>query len=114
MLVGEVAADMGRLSSETSDMFNSLVYQWSSLDAGRGDAFDEPALEDEEDDQDGHNHNGLPGHEHAVVGYELLIVGKQRQRHRQRVVVLGLGDHERPQEVVPAAEEGEDPECGPV
>src|SRR5450759_2208886 len=83
-----------------------------SLDAGCGDARFEPVLEDEEDDQDGHYHHGCPGQQQAVVGRHLLVLGEQRQRHRQRVVLLGLSDHERPQEVVPAPEEGEDPERG--
>ena len=36
--------------------------------------------------------------------------GVERQRDRQRVLVLGLGHDERPEEVVPAAEEREDAE----
>src|SRR5665648_83513 len=44
------------------------------LDAGAGDALDEPALEDEEDDQDGHDHHGRPSQQQAVVWDRLLIL----------------------------------------
>ena len=55
----------------------------------------------------GHDDDGGPGEEQAVVR-GVLALGEQRQRDGQGVGVLGLRDDERPEEVVPAAEEGED------
>ena len=49
------------------------------------------------------------GHEHPVVGL-VLAGGERRERDRQRVHVRFLGHHERVEEAVPAAEEGQDPE----
>src|SRR6478609_2435888 len=100
--VGTVLSDMVGLRS------------WWLLDAGGGDALDEPALEGEEDQEDRHDDDRGPGEEQAVVR-GVLALGEQRKGDREGVGVLGLGDDERPEEVVPAGEERQDAqrrECG--
>ena len=42
----------------------------------------------------------------------VLARGEQRKGDRERVPILGLGDHQRPEEVVPADEERQDPQRG--
>src|SRR6476660_2675387 len=79
------------------------------LEAGGGDALDEALLEDEEDHEDRDDDDGRSSEEQPVV--RAVLTGRvEGEGHGEGVVVLGLRDDERPQEVVPAAEEGEDPE----
>src|SRR5690348_15887176 len=83
--------------------------RWRSLEPGRGDALDEALLEDEEDHEDRDDDDRRPGEEQAVVG--AVLTGRvEGERDREGVVVLRLGHDEGPQEVVSAADEGEDPE----
>ncbi len=63
----------------------------------------------EEHEEDRDDDDGGAGEQQPVVG-RVLALGVQGQGHREGVGVLGLRDDERPQEVVPAAEEGEDPQ----
>ena len=72
-----------------------------------GDALDEVALQEYEQKEDWGDHQYCSGEQDAVV--RGVLAGRvEGQGYRQRVLLLGLGRDQRPQEVVPGGQERED------
>src|SRR5689334_14761034 len=80
----------------------------SPLDGAGGQARDDAALEEqhEEDDRDRDDHRRGGDRPGRVL--ELRAAGEELQRHRHRARLLGRGERDREQEVVPAEDEHED------
>src|SRR5918998_4822395 len=78
------------------------------LQAGRGDALDDLALSDSVDDEDGDDGDRRACHKQGEVRGVLAVEEVYRQGHR--VVVDGVQEDQRPEEVVPLEQEREDAE----
>ena len=74
--------------------------------AGCHDAFDKVLLCQDIDDQDRHQCGSGGCHQHRPVGRELALEGDEPDRNRAKCVCVR--DDQRPQEVVPGAQERED------
>src|SRR5690625_409107 len=83
----------------------------SALDGAGGEAADDVALEEEEDQHDRDRPDGRPGGEQAPVGRQ-LVRDPAVQPHRQRPVRLGLEDELGQEEVGEAGDEGQQGDDG--
>src|SRR3954453_14639956 len=98
-------------AATTSKRFISTPLWMSSLEPGVRDALGELPLEQQERDDDREHERHGSRHQQAIVG--LVLPDRERpEGDRQRVHVL-VGQHDqRPEEVVPRAEEHDDRERG--
>ena len=80
------------------------------LEAAEGDAFDELLLEEEEDDQQREGGHVRGGQQNGVVREVLAL--KERDADRQHLHVGFVRDGQRPEELVPRREQGQESERG--
>src|SRR5690606_33001552 len=78
------------------------------LYGGRCLALDEVALEDDEEDRDGHRRDDGDRHQRRLVRVIRLLEHRETQRQREQVGAAAADEDQRLEEGVPASLEGED------
>ena len=81
------------------------------MQAGGGDAADEVALQEQEEDHRRYGGRGRRRHDDAEA-HRKTAPNEDRQADRHGAGGVGVADDEGPEKVVPAADEGEDGDGG--
>src|SRR5579859_2314898 len=84
----------------------------SALDAAQGNALDKEALREQEEDQNRQNGDDRAGHHVLPLGGSKHLIPELRQTNRDRQQLLVLQHDERPEKVVPTAQEDKDTNGG--